>query len=129
MTATYLLSANFVTAILKKDPQATDLLRAELAANARILISAVTYYEIKRGLLKRDATRQLAAFEEMVSKLEWLDVERAHWEAAVAMWAGFQKVGKPVNDADLLWAVQAHQSGAILITDDDNSDGLNVTRD
>lgn len=129
MTAAYLLDTNIVTAILKKDPHVAGRLRAGLAANARILISAVVYYEIKRGLLKRDAMRQLAAFEEMVSKFEWLDVERAHWEAAAALWTECQKAGMPANDADLLLAVQARQAQAVLVTNDNDFDELGVTRD
>ena len=127
MTTTYLLDTNIVTAILRKDPHVTSRLRTALAANAHILISAVVYYEIRRGLLKRDAKRQLAAFEEIVNKLEWLDVERCHWEAAAALWAECQKAGAPVNDADLLLAIQARYAQAILVTDDNDFNRLGVS--
>lgn len=129
MTATYLLDTNIVTAVLKKDPHVTSRLRTELTANAHIFISAVVYYEIKRGLLKHDAARQLAAFEEMVTKLGWLDVERAHWEAAAALWAECQRAGIPANDADLLLAVQARYAQAVLVTDDNDFDNLVVSRE
>ncbi len=129
MTTTYLLDTNIVTAVLKKDPHVTGRLRAELAANAHILISAVVYYEIKRGLLRRDAMRQLAAFEEIVSKLGWLDVDRSHWEAAAALWAECQKAGTPANDADLLLAVQSRQAQVVLVTDDNDFDSLGVSRE
>jgi len=129
VTTTYLLDTNIVTAVLKKDPHVTGRLRAELAANAHILISAVVYYEIKRGLLRRDAMRQLAAFEEIVSKLGWLDVDRSHWEAAAALWAECQKAGTPANDADLLLAVQSRQAQVVLVTDDNDFDSLGVSRE
>lgn len=129
MAATYLLDTNIVTALLKRDPSVTGRLRAELARNSRILISAVVYYEIERGLLKRDALRQLAIFEQMASKLEWLDVERPHWEAAATLWAEHQKAGKPGNDADLLLAVQARQAQAVLVTDDADFDELDVSHE
>lgn len=129
MTTTYLLDTNIVTAILRKDPHVTERLRTELAANAKILISAVVYYEIKRGLLKRDALRQLAAFEEMARNLEWVDVNRSHWEAAAALWAECQKSGAPTNDADLLLAVQARYAQAVIVTDDDDFDRLGISRE
>ena len=129
MTATYLLDTNIVTAILRKDPHVTSRLRTELTANAHVLISAIVYYEIRRGLLKRDAMRQLAAFEEMVSKMRWLDAERSHWEAAAALWAECQKAGTPANDADLLLAIQARQAQAVLVTDDNDFDRLGVSRE
>ncbi|HHH41637.1 MAG TPA: type II toxin-antitoxin system VapC family toxin, partial [Chloroflexi bacterium] len=126
MTDDYLLDTNIVTAILRKNPQVADRLRAALASNARVFISAVVYYEIKRGLLKRDASRQLAAFEEMVRHLEWLDVERTHWDAAAALWAESRRAGAPINDADLLLAAQARQIRAVVVTDDDDFDRLGV---
>ena len=129
MSATYLLDTNIVTAILRKDPRVTERLRAELTANAKILISAVVYYEIKRGLLKRDALRQLDAFEDIVRHTEWVDVDRSHWEAAAALWAECQKAGTPVNDADLLLAIQARHAQAILVTDDNDFDTLDVSRE
>lgn len=129
MAATYLLDTNIVTALLKRDPHATSRLRAALADNARVLISAVVYYEIRRGLLKRDALRQLAVFEQMVSKLEWLDVERPHWDTAAMLWAERQKAGKPGNDADLLLAAQARQAQAVLVTDDADFEELEVSHE
>jgi len=129
MMTKYLLDTNIVTAILKKDPHVTGRLRTELIANAHILISAVVYYEIKRGLLKRDAMRYAAAFEDLVRNLEWVDVKRSHWEKAAKMWAECQKTGTPVSDADLLLAVQARQAQAILVTDDNDFDYLDVSRD
>lgn len=118
MTAAYLLDTNIVTAILKKNPTVLEQLRAKLRANCRVLISAIVYYEIKRGLLRRDAMRQLADFEEMTCHWMWLDVERAHWEAAATQWAICQKAGIAANDADLLLAVQARLAEAVLVTND-----------
>jgi tRNA(fMet)-specific endonuclease VapC len=126
MTDVYLLDTNIVTAILKKDSRAIGQAQEKLAANSRLLMSAVVYYEIKRGLLKRDATQQLAALEELTRNLEWADVARAHWEAAATLWAECQKAGIPLNDADLLLAVQARQAQAIMVTNDADFDRLGV---
>lgn len=129
MTDEYLLDTNIVTAILKKDPQVINRLQAKLAANAHVRISAVVYYEIRRGLLKRNAVHQLVAFEEMVRSLEWIDVERSHWEAAANLWAECQKAGVAINDADLLLAAQARQAQATLVTNDDDFGRLDVSRE
>jgi tRNA(fMet)-specific endonuclease VapC len=129
VTDKYLLDTNIVTAILKKDHQVFNRLQVKLAANAHILISAVVYYEIKRGLLKRNAVHQLAVFEEMVRSLEWADVERSHWETAAILWAECQKAGVAINDADLLLAAQARQAQAVLVTDDADFSRLDVLRE
>ena len=38
-----------------------------LAANANIILSPVVFYEIKRGLLKKDARKQLGFFDQLVT--------------------------------------------------------------
>ena len=129
MTDAYLLDTNIVTAMLKRDRRVVEELRARLRANSHILISVVVYYEIKRGLLKRDAMRQLAEFEEMVKRWEWLDVNRSHWEAAAAIWARCQRAGISANDADLLVAAQARLARAIVVTHDSGFDHLDVIRE
>lgn len=129
MTASYLLDTNTVTAVLKKDRNVTDRLRKVLAGNARVLISPVVYYEIRRGLLWRGAGAQLTAFDELAGRLEWLPVDRAHWEAAAALWAECMKKGIPTNDADLLLAVQARHAGAAVVTNDKDFDRLDVARE
>ena len=126
MTAAYLLDTNIVSAALKRNPSVLEQLRAKLRANCRILLSAVVYYEVKRGLLKRDAMRQLARFEEMTRHWTWLDVEPSHWDAAAAQWAICQKAGVAVNDADLLLAVQARLTEAVVVTNDGDFDYLDV---
>jgi tRNA(fMet)-specific endonuclease VapC len=129
VTDAYLLDTNIVTAMLKRDRCVVKELRAKLRANSHILISAVVYYEIKRGLFKRDAMRQLAEFEEMAKSWEWLDVNRSHWEAAAAIWARCQRAGISPNDADLLVAAQARLARAIVVTHDSDFDHLDVVRE
>jgi tRNA(fMet)-specific endonuclease VapC len=129
VTPSYLLDTNIVTAVLKKDRPVTGRLRRVLAGNARVFISPVVYYEIRRGLLWRSAVGQLSAFDELVGKLEWLAVDRAHWEAAAALWAECMKRGTPANDADLLLAVQARHMRAVLVTNDSDFDRLEVDRE
>jgi tRNA(fMet)-specific endonuclease VapC len=129
VTDAYLLDTNIVTAILKRDRRVVEELRARLRDNSHILISAVVYYEIKRGLFKRDAMRQLAEFEEMAKCWEWIDVNRSHWEAAAAICARCQRAGISANDADLLVAAQARLARAIVVTHNSDFDHLDVVRE
>jgi tRNA(fMet)-specific endonuclease VapC len=115
-----------VTAILRSHPGVMMHLRDVANANDRVLFSVAVYYEIKRGLLKRDAMRRLALFEELVRHWEWLGVERHHWEAAAALWAQCRKAGVAVTDVDLLLAVQSSYAGAILVTHDNDFERFGV---
>jgi tRNA(fMet)-specific endonuclease VapC len=126
VTGSYLLDTNIVTAILRKEPAALGCLEASFRANARILVSAVVHYEIRRGFLRRDATRQLADFEAWMGHWGWLEVERSHWEAAAVLWAKCRKAGIAISDIDLLLAAQARQIQAVLVTRDRDFECLDV---
>ena len=126
---TYVLDTNTVTAVLKKDAQVVTRLRSVLASDSRVLVSAVVYYEITRGLLWRDAIGLLAAFDRLVASLEWLDVTRTHWSLAAGLWAESRRSGATLDDADLILAAQARDEQAILVTDDKDFDLIDVARE
>ena len=125
--STYLLDTNLVSGILRKEPTPTQRLRGAMVAEDTVFLSAVVYYESKHGLLKRDAKNQMDALEHLVGELVWCDVLRDDWEIAAEKWAARMTHGAPIEDADLLIAVQAKRSGATLVTDNEKYfDGLGV---
>jgi tRNA(fMet)-specific endonuclease VapC len=126
MTA-YLLDTNIISAVLRKDAVLEERLRQTIPARDEIWLSAIVFYESKRGLLKRDARKQMQALDHLVARFEWCDVLREDWEPAAQLWAERFQVGRPIDDADLLIAVQAKRLGAILVTDNEKDfDGLGV---
>lgn len=127
MTA-YLLDTNIVSAILRKDKVVERRLQDTVPAKAQVWLSAVVYYESKRGLLKRDAKKQMQAFETLVARFEWSDVIQEDWEQAARLWVACSNAGKPIEDADLLIAAQAKRLKAILVTDNEKDfDALDVS--
>jgi tRNA(fMet)-specific endonuclease VapC len=80
------------------------------------MLSPVVYYEIQRGLLRRDARKQLRFFEQLVEALRWDDLQHADWRQAAQLWADEIASGRPPQDADILIAAQAHRLKAILVT-------------
>ena len=112
----YLLDTNIITGILKQDALVVDHVTAALAADARLFLSPIVYYEIKRGPLRRDARKQLAFFEQLTQTLHWDDLQRADWNTAARLWAGEIAQGRPPQDADILIAAQSHRLKAILVT-------------
>jgi predicted nucleic acid-binding protein len=77
----------------------------------------VVYYELWRGLLKRNAQRLLLHLERLLAQLLWIDLTRSDWEAAATLWARTQLAGRPHADADILIAAQANNRRATVITD------------
>ena len=114
--ATYLLDTNVVTGILKQDARVVDRVTEALTADARLFLSPIVYFEIKRGLLRRDARKQLEFFEQLAQSLHWDDLRRTDWNAAAQLWAGEVTHGRPPQDADILIAAQAQRLKAILVT-------------
>ena len=125
--STYLLDTNVISLILRRDRVVERKTEQVLAANALVVLSPVVFYEIERGLLKRDAKKQKEFFENLISKFEWHDIDRIDWEEAAQLWMERENLGRPIDDANLLIAVQAKRSGAILVTDNEKDfDGLGV---
>ena len=59
----YLLDTNIVSYILKKNMTLESRLEEVTSLGEEVFISCITYYEIKRGLVAVNATKQLADFE------------------------------------------------------------------
>ena len=124
---TYLLDTNILSAIIRKEALAEQRFRQAVADDDTLLLSIVVFYEIKRGLLKRDAKKQMAVFEHLADQLAWCDVIQDDWKQAAPLWVDRATMGKPIQDADLLIAVQAKRLNAILVTDNEKDfDSLGV---
>jgi tRNA(fMet)-specific endonuclease VapC len=124
---TFLLDTNILSAIIRKEALAEQRFRQAIADDDALFLSVVVYYEVKRGLLKRDAKKQMATFEHLVNQFAWCDVIQEDWELAARLWVERTKIGRPVEDADLLIAAQANRLGAILVTDNEKDfDDLGV---
>ncbi len=120
MAQNYVLDSNIVTGILKKDARVVSRLRQALAANDLIVLSPVVFYEVKRGLLKKDARKQMGFFETIANTFQWNDLQRPDWDMAAQIWATATRVGRsPSSDADLLIATHARRLNAVVVTDNE----------
>lgn len=84
-----------------------------------VFISCITYYEIKRGLLAVNATRQLSDLEALSKKYEVLLLD--NWEIiekAAEIYANLKRTGTPIQDADILIAATAITQGLTLVSAD-----------
>lgn len=112
----YVLDADIVSLVLAKDPCTVARLECAFAQNASVLLCPVVFYELTRGLIKKNATRKLQDFEKLASHLLWMDMVRSDWCKASELWAQSDVRGKPNKDADILIASHAITHGAILVT-------------
>ncbi|MDJ0795796.1 MAG: type II toxin-antitoxin system VapC family toxin [Calothrix sp. MO_167.B12] len=121
----YLLDTNIVTAIGKKNKKITDRLNEVELQGEEVFISCITYYEVKRGLLSTNATRQLLEFHEFCQEVTVLFLDEIEIiEKASEIHADLKRRGRPIQDADILIAATAITCGLILVSND--SDLLRV---
>jgi len=121
----YLLDTNIVTAILKRNENINNKLKEVNRQGQEVFISCITYYELKRGLLYANATRQLSDLNQLIQnyRILWLDSIEII-ERACEIHANLKSRGRPIQDADILIAATAITQGLILVSND--SDMLRV---
>ncbi|MFQ5853119.1 MAG: PIN domain-containing protein [Candidatus Binatia bacterium] len=92
--------------------------RGALEGREQVYLSAVAYYEVKRGLLHVGATKQLQQLDaDFKGVLPWAAVTDAAWDRAAHLWAECRRQGKPHDDdGDLLIAAQAYLLRAVVVT-------------
>jgi tRNA(fMet)-specific endonuclease VapC len=116
---TYVLDTNIISLILRNNQGVQARFNQILVPQNSILGCPVVWYETRRGLIARDARRQLPAFDQVFSTFTWDNYTRQDWALASDLWALRRNKGLPVGDADLLIAVFARNREAILVTDNE----------
>lgn len=113
----YVLDSDILTALLKKEPTAAKHLQGKLEDNHTIILSAVTYYEIKRGLKAKKADKQLDFFLQLCALFNQVDITKPIIEIAVDNWVDRRTKGMGHNDdADIILTATALCEKAILVT-------------
>ncbi len=115
----YLLDTNIVSASLKQNVNINLKLKEISSLEIDILISGVTYYEVKRGLLRSNATKKLAWFEQFCQDYPILLLDDLRiFEKASEIHADLTNRGKIIQDADILIAATAIVHNLILVSHD-----------
>ena len=112
-----LLDTDILSEVLKrKNLQVLAKAAAYLAEHQRLAFSAITAYEIIRGLRFKRGTRQLAGFLNTMGTSDVFTVSVPVLMRAAALWAEACAGGYPHDDADLIIAATALEHGRVLVT-------------
>jgi predicted nucleic acid-binding protein len=112
-----LLDTNIISYLLRGHAVACGYHTAvQDTADSRFVLSPVVDYEIRRYLLLKGATRNLAQYEALIARWDKPPFDEAHWAHAAELWAERHRCGRPIEDADLLIAVTALRQDAVLVT-------------
>ena len=121
----YLLDTNAISDILNKNEIVLANLKQHQGAN--IYLCEPTYYEVLRGILKKNATRQEQILKERLKNMFlWESVLEQDWIDAAYLWAKMVNSGRQLSDMDLLIGVIAKRLNAILVTSDNDFQALGL---
>jgi tRNA(fMet)-specific endonuclease VapC len=112
-----LLDTDMLSEVLKQK-NASVIQRAAdyLHHHHQFTFSAITYYEVLRGLKAKNATKQLQNFATFCQHSTIVDVTRAVLERASDLWVMGEQGGYPHRDADLMIGATALENGLVLVT-------------
>ena len=82
----------------------------------RLSFSAITFYEVVRGMTATGATKQLANFLQTASSSEVTPISMPILLQAANLWATATAGGNPRGDADLIIGATALELGRVLVT-------------
>jgi tRNA(fMet)-specific endonuclease VapC len=112
-----LLDTNILSEILKrKNPALVQRSSAYLRQHGRFAFSAMSRFEVVRGLKERAAWAQLARFGLFCRHSSVLPISDLVLDGAGDLWVAARRIGVVPPDADLIIAATALESGLILTT-------------
>ena len=111
-----LLDTDTVSYYFRHDAVVQTHVRRYLNEHDALTISCITYYEVLRGLLARNSTRQLRDFDRFISHNHVVPLDKQALGAAAEIYAQLQKQGTLINEGDMLIAGTAVALNAVLVT-------------
>jgi tRNA(fMet)-specific endonuclease VapC len=112
-----LIDTDILCEVLKgKDAQVLAHVKLYLTQRNRLSFSAITYYEVVRGLVATGASQQLARFLQIAGNSEVVPVSLTILRRAADLWAAATRGGHSRDDADLIIAASALEVGRVLVT-------------
>jgi len=112
-----ILDTDILSEVLKKkDQQVLSTAGQYLAEHQRLGFSAITAYEIMRGMRSNRAARQMSEFLKVLGTSDVFPVSMPVLMRAADLWAEARKGGHPQHDADLIIAATALEARRVLVT-------------
>jgi len=116
---TYMLDTNICSFIMREQPEAViKRLEQAVLRNHRIVVSAITYAEMRFGTIVRKASpRHALLVDAFCARLDAvLPWDRAAVDATIEIKAALAAAGTPIGPNDTAIAGHAIAAGAVLVT-------------
>lgn len=113
----YVLDTNVWIRFLQKNRQVGNRLRQALSNKDEICVVPVVYYELLRGLQKRQDIDNINYIRRFWRTLSYYEAKKPVWEAAIQLWLQTTRANEKRQDADILIAAFASDLSAVIVTD------------
>lgn len=111
-----LFDSDAFISLLRRDPDIRSLARNQIGQFGTILISAISYYEVQRGLLSGYAPAQQQQLLQLEPQLQVLPVDKTVANQAATIYDALRAQGLLLPDADLLIAATAMSRDLALVS-------------
>lgn len=111
-----LLDTNILSYFLRGNSLVVEKFRLYRQHHSYLSFSVFTYYEIKSGLLYKDAQRQMQRFDRLAEISEVIPYDRAITDTASQIYANLRIRGLLITPIDLFIAATAVYGDYCLIT-------------
>jgi tRNA(fMet)-specific endonuclease VapC len=111
------LDSDITSFYVKGNLTVIDHVDAQVVAHQKIYMPPFTFYEVKRGLVDSNATRQMADFEDLLKVCPLGKTNDDVFERAANIWVELKQKGRPSgSDMDILIAAWCMVYGLTLVT-------------
>jgi len=110
------LDTNIVSYFLRGNAEVVDRLSQYSQFYDAVTFSLLTYYEIKSGLLYKNASNLLTRFEELASESEILPLSLMTMSIASDIYADLRQRGLLIPPIDIFIAASAIEYNYLLVT-------------
>jgi len=115
-----LLDTDILSAIMRKNPLATERARFYLETQRQFAFSVITRYEVLRGLLSKGAIKQLASFDQLCATSQVFPLTDSIIVLGASIYADLYQRGELISDADILIAATAISNGLAVVTNNED---------
>jgi tRNA(fMet)-specific endonuclease VapC len=112
----YVLNSTALIAIIDGDERAKNRVQQARSSGHDVMLNAVSYYEVKRGLILPQFQRGLRTFQALTRVRGVLPLDTPALDRAANLYHHLKSTGMRLEDADILIAGIALANDATLVT-------------
>jgi len=113
----YALDSNIISFYLRGNVSVIENIEKAIIEDHKIVIPPIVYYEVKRGLLLIDATKQMKKLEDFCKLFPVGELGDYLLEEAIKIYVHERKAKRNTEDADIFIAAFCIHNNYILVTD------------